>query len=427
MSSIKLSIRSSHPSCQNPIATSLWPPWKCTSTFSPHSPDIPSLAAAALSCRQLYAAFKNTESALNHSVLTNCIGAANLPEALITHRCSPPFPSSNHIELQPRPIHHRMERQCRYISKFLDDVDRSNFENTSISMTEALILNDFHVQTVLPLAQRFVVICTERYEWQEPLWESVQERPVSQTEWERIERTLYRFELFRRLFGRFDRSAEKLIPLAKSFFSKFAPWENAQLGCIHDFLTREAGQVYNYVAEHDIVWGAHRNTLNGYGGYAIQHLLTLGLSKILEIARSESFEEKCRLVGGGEPIHRVNDAFLLNAFKNIYDSHAGNKKAAKAMRKLPPFFDDGDDGPESTWRYTLEERVYEFYGDPSFEWGCVMWDAERIDDLVIEEEPEENPATIFDNQNTYDSYGTRFDLYELGLRGYWAPDDESSS
>ncbi|RTE84294.1 hypothetical protein BHE90_001155 [Fusarium euwallaceae] len=390
--------------------------------------DIPSLAAAALSCRQLYAAFKNAEPALVRSVLINCIGAANLPEALITHRCSPPYPSSNHIELQPRPIHHRMDSQCRYILKFLEDLDRANFENTEISMTEAFFLDDFHIHTVLPLAQRFVVICTERYEWQEPLWESIEELPVSQTEWERIERVLYRFELFRKLFGRFDRSEGKLMPFAKSFFQKFAPWENAQLGCIHDFLCREVGQVYNYVAEHDIVWGAYRITLNGYGGYAIQHLLTLGLSKILEIARSETFEEKCRLVGGGEPIHRSNNAFLLIAFRGIYDPYRGNKRAAKAMRKLPPFFDDGDIGPESIWRYTLEERVYDFYTDPSFEWGCVMWDAERIDDLVIEEEREENPCTIFADRNTYDSYGTRFDLYELGRRGYWAPpDDESSS
>ena len=175
------------------------------------------------------------------------------------------------------------------------------------------------------------------------------------------------------------------------------------------------------------MWGAYRNTLNGYGGYAIQHLLTLGLAKILDIAHSETFEEKCRLVGGGEPIHRVNNAFLLIAFRGIYDQYLGNKKAAKAMRKLPPFFDDGDKGPESTWRYTLEKRVYDFYTDPSFQWGCVMWDAERVDDLVIEEEREENPCTLFADRNTYDSYGTRFDLYELGLRGYWALDDESSS
>ncbi|KAL6366094.1 hypothetical protein LRP88_00190 [Fusarium phalaenopsidis] len=305
-------------------------------------PDIPSLAAAALSCRQLYAAVKNAESALVRRVLINCIGAANLPEALITHHSSM-YPSL------PK------QQPCRAATP----TDSPQNGRTA--------------------------------------------------EWERIERVLYRFELFRKLFGRFHQSEGKLKPLAKSFFQKFAPWENAQLGCIHDFLAREVGQVYNYVAEHDIVWGAYRITLNGYGGYAIQHLPTLGLSKILEIARSETFGEKSRLVGGGAPIDRMNNAFLLIAFRSIYDIDHGNKKAAKAMRKLPPFFDDGDDGdngPESTWRYTLEERV---------------------DYLVIEEEREENPYTLLNDRDTYDSFGTRFDLYELGLRGYWAPGDESFS
>lgn len=173
------------------------------------------------------------------------------------------------------------------------------------------------------------------------------------------------------------------------------------------------------------MWGAYRNTLNGYGGYAIQDLLALGLSKILEIARSETFEEKSRLVGGGGPTRRTNNAFLLVAFRSIYDMYLGDKKAAKAMRRLPPFFSDGDDGPESTWRHTLEERVYGFYTSPPFEWGCVMWDAERVDDVVIYEEREENPCALFDKRDTHDSFGARFDLYELGFRGYWDPDDES--
>lgn len=49
-------------------------------------------------------------------------------------------------------------------------------------MAEAFILDNFHAQTVSPLAEQLVIICTERYEWQEPLWESIQERPVSQAE-----------------------------------------------------------------------------------------------------------------------------------------------------------------------------------------------------------------------------------------------------
>ncbi|KAJ4215845.1 hypothetical protein NW759_009705 [Fusarium solani] len=393
MSSTKLSIRSSYDT-QPGATTSVLPethsrllaaPMELHQHILAFLPDAPSLAAAALSCRQLYTAFKNEGSALVRTVLTNCIGAANLPEALMTHRCSPPY-LSNHVELQPRPLHSRMENQVAYVSRYIKRLNRSSFENETISMTDALTPSNFHIQTVSILAQRFIVIYTERHDWQEPLKESIEKRPVSRLEWDRIERVLYRFELFRKLFGRFVQNEEELLPLAKSFLKKFAPWENAQLGCIHEFLAREVGQVYNYVAAHDIVWGAYRIRLNGYGGGAHQHLLTLGLSSILEIARSETFEERSRLVGGGIPIKRMNNTFLKCALVHIWDLHRGNKKLAKTMRKIPPFFCDGDDGAEDTWRFTLEERVYDFYTDPLFEWGCVMWDSARVDFLEIYEE-----------------------------------------
>ncbi|RSL54063.1 hypothetical protein CEP54_010074 [Fusarium duplospermum] len=423
MTSIKLSIRSSHdtqPGTATPIMPTahsplLAAPMELHQQILASLPDAPSLAAAALSCQQLYAAFKNKESTLARAVLSNCIGAANLPEALMVHRCSPPY-LSNHVELQPRPLNSRMENQVAYVSRYIKRLNRSSFENTSISMSDALALSDFHLKTVSILAQRFIVICTERHDWQDPLRESIEKRPVSPLEWNRIERVLYRFELFRKLFGRFLEGGQELLPLTKSFLKNFAPWENAQLG------------FYNYVAAHDIVWGAYNIGLNGYGGGAHQHLLTLGLTSILEIARSETFEERSRLVGGGIPIQRMNNTFLKCALDHIWDIHDGNKKLAKAMRKIPPFFCDGDDGAEDTWRYTLEERVYDFYTDPLFEWGCVMWDSARFDFLEIYEERERNPAAVFDERDVgYDSFGTRFDLYELGHRGYWAPDNRPSS
>lgn len=91
-----------------------------------------------------------------------------------------------------------MENQVGYVSRYIKRLTRSSFENATISMTDALALSDFHVKTVSVLAQRFIVICTERHDWQEPLKESIEKCPVSRLEWERIERVLYRFELFRK-------------------------------------------------------------------------------------------------------------------------------------------------------------------------------------------------------------------------------------
>lgn len=80
-------------------------------------------------------------------------------------------------------------------------------------------------------------------------------RPVSNPEKERICRALYRFELFRRLFGYFAWWTDELMGLAMVFFTRLSPWEIAQLGCIHDFLGRQvipSEQVSAYIAMYKI-------------------------------------------------------------------------------------------------------------------------------------------------------------------------------
>ena len=60
----------------------------------------------------------------------------------------------------------------------------------------------------------------------------------------RIERALYRFEIYCDLFREIPNERSSTIPSAinseqsQLFFAKFAPYENEQLGCIHDFLVR---------------------------------------------------------------------------------------------------------------------------------------------------------------------------------------------
>ncbi|KAM0420993.1 hypothetical protein ACHAPT_011236 [Fusarium lateritium] len=326
--------------------------------------------------------------------------------------------------MQPYLFHENLNRQFDYASDFLERLHRPELDSTIISMTDALALGDFHTQTVSVLAQRFILSCSERFEWQEPLKQSLQKHPVSQTE-----RVLYRFEMFRRLFGRFCANELELIALAPSFFEKFAPWENAQLACIHDFLAREVSPTYNYVAQHDIVWGAYRVSDNGYGGGAIQHLLTLGLSKILEIGRSETFAEKSRLIGRGEMPGICNMEFLQEAFVAIYDPWRGDREVVDDMCDVPPCFWDGDDGPEDTWMLDCAEAVV-FDGfdgkiEPRREWGYVLWDADRVDYLEIYEEHEKNPTSGSRERGFNDPLSTRFDIYERGDRGYWSADDES--
>ena len=115
------------------------------------------------------------------------------------------------------------------------------------TMRDAMTISDFHVQTVSVLTQRFIEACARAAAPHLPLEDSLRSRAASPPEGARIARTLYRFETFRRLFGcfceneehRVDVIDEELLRYTPIFFSKFAPWENAQLGCIHDFLASE--------------------------------------------------------------------------------------------------------------------------------------------------------------------------------------------
>lgn len=56
----------------------------------------------------------------------------------------------------------------------------------------------------------------------------------------RIHRALYRFEIYRNLFCQSPAKVQSSVYGEQNelFFSHFAPWENEQLGCIHDFLAR---------------------------------------------------------------------------------------------------------------------------------------------------------------------------------------------
>jgi hypothetical protein len=65
----------------------------------------------------------------------------------------------------------------------------------------------------------------------------------SLTEFYRIQRSLYRFELYCNLFRRYRHNNLKTFFGAKEqgeiFFKRYSPWENEQLACIHDYLLQQ--------------------------------------------------------------------------------------------------------------------------------------------------------------------------------------------
>lgn len=72
-------------------------------------------------------------------------------------------------------------------------------------------------------------------------WPETDPVSISRSEIVRIERSLYRLELFHNRWPRGERKIDGVWPGGPIYFgyylmTRFAPWENEQLACIHDYL-----------------------------------------------------------------------------------------------------------------------------------------------------------------------------------------------
>lgn len=201
------------------------------------SSDLGSLTAAVLSCRTFYSLFERSKESLIKSVLINRIGVEVLPEAIFTYEFCLPYLEFSFDDLEEEDI----SQMVQDVSKFLYPLTRPTLTSATWTMEEALAIESFHTSVVDPLTQKFIQSCAASSIF--PLGESLSARPVSHLEKQRIIRALYRFELFRKLFGNWffsePNDQDFFRDFAAKFCSHFAPWEIVQLGCIHDFLHGE--------------------------------------------------------------------------------------------------------------------------------------------------------------------------------------------
>lgn len=204
-------------------------------------PDVASLRATISSCPVFYSAFLEAEAAITTRVLLKQINASVLPEAIAALESS-------------RLCLNDDEESCDEgaILAFMDqNIRHRPVVPSSWSLLEALRVTQLH-GPVGELAVSFVNEAVDK-----PPLNRSRSLSVACQEVCRIERALYRFETYCNLFRgslmllgspvllmrlRFYREQQRL------FFTNFAPWENEQLGCIHDFLVRAVtpGQLSNH-------------------------------------------------------------------------------------------------------------------------------------------------------------------------------------
>ena len=278
------------------------------------------------------------------------------------------------------------------------------------------------------------------------------------TEWVRIKRILYRFQLYCNLFRKpsYDRMIRgerncliQPSPFGKQeqrdiFFDRFSPWENEQLGCIHDYLIEEITIPFNDVAQHDVDWGECSIPWVGSGrSFHKEGYLLKGLEYILKLSTARTYDDRHRLLES----HGSEGSFLFDALKppdllrhNGVPLEEYNDEEEK-LYVSPPFDDDDDDGPAEAWRWTHAKKpkdlFYYLKDHRRFRWrGYVMWDLSRLLGWQFLSTPIQAQASErlsskerADERAEWEmqdfSWTERSRIWLKGGRGWWAPGDES--
>ncbi|KAI8625206.1 hypothetical protein F5Y19DRAFT_489879 [Xylariaceae sp. FL1651] len=359
-------------------------------------PDVASLQTAVLSCPTFYYAFQKVQNTITAQVLRNRIDVSVLPEAIAAYESS-----------WVPPLDDRYVPQCRKaIANFVTkNIRTRQIAPTSYPLRNALQLERFHFY-VDAMAEKFIKAALTK----EPL--SRAGSIVTHQERCRIERALYRFEIFCNLF------CEELLNDIQCgredefFFLNFSPWENEQLHCINDFLHRAVCPAWNDVAEHD---------------------------KLYQITEAETYEERYQLLNDDGPsgtayfLYSVNDLVNQKTRQHFLGALTPEEES---MYIKQPFFADPDSGSEEAWRWahkgeSWKRWVYQPNRDVLRQWGYVMWDRSRLETTGIFEEPwedtgiPENPHHEEEEQRQEDSGARRCQIYNSGGTGWWSWEDES--
>ncbi|XXG97633.1 hypothetical protein Hte_003940 [Hypoxylon texense] len=410
--------------------------------------DVRSLANAALSCRALYVAFKANEDDLVTAVLTNCVGPEVIREVMLIHQCRPPLLSTEIKSFLFSPQNELTLAESRQVRSYTRNFTRDMKSRrvpaaTKVSMVDAIDLADLHLRVVVPLMKKFIRVCAF-----EPitfpgkdLAESLQERPATRLEKERIIRALYRFELFRKLFGRYGDRVEQMppqtdiIPDAFNYFKRFSAWEIVQMGTIHDFLGRMVLPAFADLAEHDVEYGALAlDFLTPWNGRishpAIQHLLSTGLRSIHEISMCVSFKASVDKLG---PSTMENRFFFDHALR-YQDSGAQISPRLFRLLHGKAFHADGDPAPKAMLQKVLGNR-YPLFDERDWldrRWGFLMWDGARYEELGIAKKEDRHcwsrsswPEAELPWHLVHETLQERSLIWHEGGKGYWSPWDQS--
>ncbi|TVY73585.1 hypothetical protein LSUE1_G006855 [Lachnellula suecica] len=287
-------------------------------------PDAESLKSLALSCRSLFGAFKDAELLVTRQVVLNEIASGVLPEAVAVLEAS--FTTTwDRSSVQGFMSRHFDARITPSRNWTLSDA----LSVTKIQSHISYFAEDFFLKSSSMQSFGSHVL------------------PLSENERLRIDRAFYRFEIYCNLFRDFKNPLFALSEQRVVFFSRFSPWENEQLACVHEYLLRVVSPVYNDLAEHDILWSEfdvdYADDMD-HPEY-VEPLLARGLSFLHSVALAQSYNERYKLLTPGYPVvstRSLYDALIECNESNdeiFLEDYTADDESAHIK---PPFFDDPD-------------------------------------------------------------------------------------
>ncbi|KAF2762333.1 hypothetical protein EJ05DRAFT_497187 [Pseudovirgaria hyperparasitica] len=379
-------------------------------------PDVLSLRSSMLVCRRFLAAVRGAEILTTTTVLFKQMDDV-LPEAHIAQEA---------LRLKPC-----TEDQVQaFITTHLEN---RQLPPKAWTLKDAVAVANVHV-CVSELASQFINTAATKFP-------GCNYRPATRTEETRIQRAMYRFEIFCNLFRGFENPAP--TQTWDAFFLKFSPWENEQLACVHDYFAQAVYPAFNDIAEHDIAWGEFRVEYDDERDSPfIQYVLSLGLEKLQRIMAAKSYETRYeRLYSGVYPKTRFN--FLCEALNHANRRDDGNylsdfSPTIERTHINRPFVAEADTGPDDIWRWAHQDETWAHFVNQNNretlrEWGYVMWDRARLEECAIFHsswEPpypneEDSRACIQRRAEMEASWEARSKIYMMGGKGWWSLGDHS--
>lgn len=271
--------------------------------------------------------------------------------------------------------------------------------------------------------------------------------PPSSNELCRIQRILYRIELYCVLFRIREpqcKNKERLTldEQQELFFTKFWPWENEQLACIHDYLLRGLSVGFNETAEHDIDWAELSIDPTDYmdGNPWKQGYLSQGLGFLHRLVTAKTYDDRHAVLS---PLKPSDSLFLQDGLRaqGVDDMHDA---AVRGLRDEAPDYDvpalsvNDDSGPIEAWCWAngAETLYYEQDQADLREWGYCLWDKARLEawglfnkpwtaERAYEREQKISSEEISLSERLMKSRIERSRIWRLGGKGWWAEGDES--